>query len=182
MLMKVKKAFLPFQDSMITAKKSKSPKIPTGRVVGIIKRNWRQYCGILQKSLIKGVSINFYPCSIQLPRISPFLAYAFNTWLMGWQSTWLSVILWGIFCLQTNRHLFLPAERQVPKIRIETRQAKELEGQRIIVAIDSWPRTSRYPQVSTCTWETSYIWSCERCKILGARFEIKIMSLWNLSD
>ena len=32
-------------------------KQPTGRVVGIIKRNWRQYCGILQKSLIKGVSL-----------------------------------------------------------------------------------------------------------------------------
>lgn len=30
-------------------------KQPTGKVVGIIKRNWRQYCGIIQKSLIKGV-------------------------------------------------------------------------------------------------------------------------------
>jgi exosome complex exonuclease DIS3/RRP44 len=25
----------------------------TGRVVGIIKRNWRQYCGILQPSALK---------------------------------------------------------------------------------------------------------------------------------
>ena len=32
------------------------PKQPTGRVVGIIKRNWRQYCGMLQKSVLKGVS------------------------------------------------------------------------------------------------------------------------------
>ena len=31
------------------------------------------------------------------------------------------------------------------QVRIETRQAATLANQRIIVAIDSWPRTSRYP-------------------------------------
>lgn len=44
-----------------------------------------------------------------------------------------------------TRHLFVPAERKIPKVRIETRQAETLKSQRIIVAIDSWPRTSRYP-------------------------------------
>ncbi|KYN18591.1 Exosome complex exonuclease RRP44 [Trachymyrmex cornetzi] len=74
-------------------------KIPTGKIVGIIRRKWRQYCGILQLSAIK-----------------------------------------------TNvRHLFVPAERKIPKIRIETRQAEILSKQRIIVALDSWPRNSRYP-------------------------------------
>ena len=29
---------------------------PTGRVIGIIKRKWRQYCGILQPSILKNVS------------------------------------------------------------------------------------------------------------------------------
>ena len=88
-------------DAINVAKKStKSPKIPSARVVGIIKRNWRQYCGILQKSLVKG----------------------------------------------SSRHLFIAAEKKIPKVRIETRQAAQLEGCRIIVAIDSWPRTSRYPQ------------------------------------
>lgn len=43
------------------------------------------------------------------------------------------------------RHLFIPAERKIPKIRIETRQAEILSKQRIIVALDSWPRMSRYP-------------------------------------
>lgn len=43
------------------------------------------------------------------------------------------------------RHLFVPAERKIPKIRIETRQYSVLSKQRIIVAIDSWPRNSRYP-------------------------------------
>nr|XP_028584207.1 exosome complex exonuclease RRP44 [Podarcis muralis] len=78
---------------------NKSMLRPTGRVVGIIKRNWRPFCGMLSKSQIK----------------------------------------------EARRHLFTPADRRIPRIRIETRQASTLEGQRIIVAIDGWPRTSRYP-------------------------------------
>nr|CAB3238058.1 exosome complex exonuclease RRP44-like [Phallusia mammillata] len=74
--------------------------IPTGKVVGIIKRSWRSYCGILE--------------SFGSPDMT--------------------------------RHLFTPAERRIPRIRIETRQAKLLIGQRIVVAIDSWPRFSKYPQ------------------------------------
>uniref|UniRef100_A0A2M4CSQ7 Protein DIS3 homolog n=1 Tax=Anopheles darlingi TaxID=43151 RepID=A0A2M4CSQ7_ANODA len=73
---------------------------PTAKVVGIIKRKWRQYCGILLPSHIQG----------------------------------------------TTRHIFVPAERKIPRIRIETRQAATLLSQRIIVAIDQWPRHSRYPQ------------------------------------
>ena len=74
-------------------------RLPSARVVGIIKRNWRQYCGILQVS--------------DLP--------------------------------DANRHLFVPAEKRIPKIRIETRQAEKLRNQRVIVNIDCWPRYSRYP-------------------------------------
>ncbi len=46
---------------------------------------------------------------------------------------------------ESNRHIFVAAEKKIPRVRIETRQAAVLTGQRIIVAIDSWPRTSRYP-------------------------------------
>jgi exoribonuclease R len=53
-----------------------------------------------------------------------------------------------IFLLQSVRHIFVPAERKVPKVRIQTRQADILSSQRIIVTIDSWPRNSRYPLVS----------------------------------
>ena len=73
---------------------------PTGRVVGIIRRKWRQYCGILQEN----------PAGDQ-----------------------------------AKMHIFVPAEKKIPKIRIETRQAHKLRGQRIIVAADAWPRHSRYP-------------------------------------
>ncbi|XP_034040976.1 exosome complex exonuclease RRP44 isoform X2 [Thalassophryne amazonica] len=72
---------------------------PTGKVVGIIKRNWRPYCGMLNVSQIK----------------------------------------------ESTRHLFTPADRRIPRIRIETRQASTLAGNRIMVAIDGWPKDSRYP-------------------------------------
>lgn len=75
-------------------------KKPTGKVVGIIKRNWRPFCGMLNVSQIK----------------------------------------------ESTRHLFTPADRRIPRIRIETRQASTLAGQRIMVAIDGWPKDSRYPR------------------------------------
>lgn len=39
------------------SKKKVVEKQPTGKVVGIIRRKWRQYCGILQPSIIKGIFI-----------------------------------------------------------------------------------------------------------------------------
>lgn len=48
---------------------------------------------------------------------------------------------------QATRHLFTPADRRIPRIRIETRQAATLAGQRIMVAVDGWPKHSRYPNV-----------------------------------
>ncbi|KAK1124762.1 hypothetical protein K0M31_006122 [Melipona bicolor] len=92
-VLEVKKVVDKFDSS------NKMQKTRTGKVVGIIRRNWRQYCGILQLSNIEG----------------------------------------------NVRHIFVPAERKIPKIRIETRQYTVLCKQRIIVAIDSWPRNSRYP-------------------------------------
>ena len=73
---------------------------PTGRVVGIVKRNWRPFCGTL------------------LPPHK----------MTG---TW---------------HIFLPADKRIPRIRLQTRQVANLLGKRIIVSIDAWPRSSRYPQ------------------------------------
>lgn len=76
-----------------------SEKRPTGKVVGIIRRKRRQYCGILQPAQLPG----------------------------------------------GTKHIFIPADRKIPRVRIETRQADKLQNQRIIVAIDTWPRSSRYP-------------------------------------
>lgn len=101
---------------------------PTGKVVGIIKRNWRPFCGMLNLSHIKEVSLEFSVGSSPLVSAIPASR---------------------CFCFfQSTRHLFTPADRRIPRIRIETRQASALAGQRIMVAIDGWPKHSRYPNVS----------------------------------
>lgn len=41
--------------------------------------------------------------------------------------------------------LFMAMDRRIPKIRMRTRQAGTLLGQRLIVCIDSWARDSKYP-------------------------------------
>ncbi|KAJ1827375.1 exosome catalytic subunit dis3, partial [Coemansia sp. RSA 2599] len=40
----------------------------------------------------------------------------------------------------------LAMDRRIPKIKIRTRQLDVLAGQRFVVAIDAWPKESRYPQ------------------------------------
>ncbi|PFX23563.1 Exosome complex exonuclease RRP44 [Stylophora pistillata] len=87
-------------DKMTESKKKlKTKKVLSGKVVGVIKRNWRPYCGVLSKSAKS----------------------------------------------QSTRHLFVASERRIPRVTIETRQASSLEGQRIVVSIDSWPQNSKYP-------------------------------------
>lgn len=40
----------------IKAKKPRlEDKIPSARVVGIVKRNWRQYCGMILQPAVKGI-------------------------------------------------------------------------------------------------------------------------------
>ncbi|XP_010548201.1 PREDICTED: exosome complex exonuclease RRP44 homolog A [Tarenaya hassleriana] len=83
--------------------KSTVPARPSGRVIGIIRRNWHSYCGSLEP--------------MSLPAGSGGVAHA----------------------------LFVSKDRRVPKIRIVTRQLQNLLDKRIIVAVDSWDRQSRYP-------------------------------------
>ncbi|KIL69155.1 hypothetical protein M378DRAFT_190389 [Amanita muscaria Koide BX008] len=80
---------------------------PTGKVVGIIKRNWRAYvCHIDSTSL---TSSNLTSLSLQT---------VFAT----------------------------PVSRLLPRIRLRTRQAPSLLGQKILVTVDRWEVTSRYPE------------------------------------
>jgi hypothetical protein len=44
------------EDEVLKSKEAHVEKMPTGHIVGIIRRKWRQYCGILQQNQIKGVS------------------------------------------------------------------------------------------------------------------------------
>ncbi|EER28095.1 exosome complex exonuclease RRP44, putative [Coccidioides posadasii C735 delta SOWgp] len=79
---------------------------PTARVVGVIKRNWRQYVGN-----IDGGSFSSEASSGRRQQ--------------------------AVFVI--------PMDKRVPKIKIRTRQASELLGQRILITIDAWDRDSRYP-------------------------------------
>lgn len=79
---------------------------PTAKVVGVTKRNWRQYVGHVQAGTITN-----------------------NTETRSTQTVFV-----------------LPADRRVPKIRLRTRQASELAGQKILVSIDRWDKESRYPE------------------------------------
>jgi exosome complex exonuclease DIS3/RRP44 len=79
---------------------------PTAKVVGVIKRNWRQYVGTVDQGST-GASAS-----------------------SG----------------RRQQNVFvLPMDKRIPKIRVRTRQASDLLGQRILVTIDAWDRDSRYP-------------------------------------
>ncbi|KJE93202.1 DIS3-like exonuclease 1 [Capsaspora owczarzaki ATCC 30864] len=86
--------------------------IPTGRVVAIVQRQWRDYvCTIVRDSAAA-------------------------------QSTSTSLASTGA---NVSRVLCVPMDSRIPKIRIATRQAVQLEGQRLVVRIDRWEYNSQYP-------------------------------------
>lgn len=79
---------------------------PTARVTGIIKRNWRQYVGHIDRDSVRSTAKT---------------------------------------SRQQQTVFLIPMDKRVPKIRIRTRQAGELLGQRVLASIDSWEKDSRYP-------------------------------------
>ncbi|KAL1924470.1 uncharacterized protein VTP21DRAFT_4124 [Calcarisporiella thermophila] len=84
---------------------STDPPQPTGKVVGIVKRGWRPFCGFIDKQSIA--------------------------------TSEGSTLAHNVF--------FRSIDRRIPKIKIRTRQAHTLVGQRIVVAVDSWPKQSLHP-------------------------------------
>ncbi|KAJ4483766.1 hypothetical protein J3R30DRAFT_3451305 [Lentinula aciculospora] len=89
------------------SQKTPSERQPTGRVVGIIKRNWRAYvCHIDSTSLTSTLTMS----------------------------------------LSTQTVFATPVSRLLPRIRLRTRQAPTLLNQKILVTIDRWDSTSRYPE------------------------------------
>ena len=78
---------------------------PCGKVVGVIRRNWRQYCGFIDRKSVHTAPGSSAPINV----------------------------------------LFYAMDSKIPKIKMRTRQAHSLLGQRVIVSIDSWPKTSKFP-------------------------------------
>ncbi|CAO1632693.1 unnamed protein product [Parajaminaea phylloscopi] len=93
-------------DAEATAKAHARERMPTGKVVGIVRRNWRSYVAHVDASSVHSSALK----------------------TLGAQTLFAT-----------------PVDRKVPKIRIRTRQADALVGQKILVALDDWRSTSRYP-------------------------------------
>lgn len=94
------------RDSAATTQKDPAEAKPTGKVVGMVKRNWRSYVAHVVTSSVSTSAIS---------SLGPTSLFA------------------------------SPVDRKIPRVRIRTRQAKELIGQKILITIDDWPATSRYP-------------------------------------
>lgn len=84
------------------------------------------------------------------------------------------------FFVQSTRHLFTPADRRIPRIRIETRQASTLAGQRIMVAIDGWPKHSRYPNVSWNLVRLSNLWNLDSLHLHLPKFDTIELSMFSI--
>lgn len=93
-------------DAAANARSAKGEPQPTGKVVGIVRRNWRSYVAHVDINLVNTSALSG----------------------LGAQTVFAT-----------------PVDRKLPRIRIRTRQARDLIGQKILIALDAWRPTSRYP-------------------------------------
>ena len=107
-----------------------SERQPTGRIVGVIKRNWRACVPFFFSS-------SSYSASRAL--LSGFVSYVCHI-----DST--SLTSSNTTSLSQQTVFATPVSRLLPRIRLRTRQAPNLIGQKILVTIDRWDATSRYPE------------------------------------
>lgn len=94
-----------------------------GRVVGVIRRNWRQYAGSLEP----------LPASVAAAGSSDQMDVSGEADGLGGSHS--SATL-----------LFVPVNKRIPRVLISTRRVEELSKSRLLVAIDHWPADSPHPQ------------------------------------
>lgn len=95
-----------------------------GRVVGVIRRNWRQYAGSLEP----------------LPASAAAAAASSDLMDVAGEADGLG----GNHSSATM--LFVPVNKRIPRVLISTRRVEELSKSRLLVAIDHWPADSPHPQ------------------------------------
>jgi exosome complex exonuclease DIS3/RRP44 len=100
-----------------------------GRVVGVIRRNWRQYAGSLEftsdASDASATGAGARDAAMDVAEDSGDAS--------------------GGNAFSTTR-LFVPVNRRIPRVLISTRRVEELSKSRLLVAIDHWPADSLHPQ------------------------------------
>lgn len=91
-----------------------------GKVVGIMRRNLRQYAGSVDPDSIISDPVGDNTTNITNDGNENLVeVYSF---------------------------LFYPVEKRLPPVRISTRRKSEILGKRILVTIDDWSVTAHYPQ------------------------------------
>ena len=93
---------------------------PTGRVVGILRRNFASYSGSIFEKTKKSK-----------PEISEWEEIAFKNEREHADGS--------------STCVFFPTDPKIPPILIRTSQRERFLGQRIVVTMDSWPSYSAYP-------------------------------------
>lgn len=100
-----------------------------GRVVGVIRRNWRQYAGSLEPltSSSQAGQTEGQHSQGQAMDVSD------GTDELGGNH-------------MSTTMVFVPVNKRIPRILISTRRMEELSHSRLLVSIDHWPADSLYPQ------------------------------------
>lgn len=99
-----------------------------GKVVGIIKRNWRQYAGSLE-------DVDFS---------TPGAVGGCEGAGEGEGDGEIDASASGSLD-QLDACIFVPVDKRIPRVRIATRRKEQLLGCRLLVAMDEWPANSFYP-------------------------------------
>lgn len=110
-----------------------------GRVVGILRRNWRQFAGSV-------IDVQDY---LALPSVSRDASADQNNLVKAA----LEVVMknnskkGGVTMTdsEASAMLFIPVEKKLPPVLLQTRRRNDLLGQRVLVSIDDWPAQSVFP-------------------------------------
>lgn len=128
---------------------------PTGRVVGIIKRNWRPMCGSLDPN--DGFSLTPLGVAGSLgsdASTNDNKEGAEETANAGASRDSADLVRTKTGSVVTDIDgssapvpaLFIPVDPRFPRVRIDTRQKRALLDKRLVVVIDNWDIYSRYPR------------------------------------
>lgn len=107
------------------------PKKLYGRIVGIIRRNWRKYAG--------SVDMSSAFSNATLDKDSMDIATTGGLADTNDEGTGVSTLA------AQESYLFVPVDKKIPRIRVSTRQKEVFKNSRLLVTIDDWPRDSVYP-------------------------------------
>ncbi|RUS19734.1 LOW QUALITY PROTEIN: hypothetical protein BC937DRAFT_87023 [Endogone sp. FLAS-F59071] len=125
-----------------TAMEIVSPKFTTanGKGCGYRAKKLAPVCINLEIRYISGLNLRFISTNCSIDYVSNWILENRMVRYCGY------IDKLSIKAAASSQNVFFYAmDRRIPKIKIRTRQAHTLKDQRIVVAIDSWPNTSRHP-------------------------------------